>query len=428
MMTILPEEKLGIAIISSTPSTIPGTLDAETLLHALMERDQIELPPPERHDSPEVVVPQDDLDALAGFYAGSAGYDIVEAHPGSLTYHINVPENYMVISNLTLREDGWFVSDDMPQYHIAFTNAHGRDLALYRHIQNDLEYYGIFSERFTPPGELSPAWSNRLDHTWIARNAPVNDYMPLLGIGPELHLRSNNGVLYVQTTGAAAERALLPENDDLAWTIGLVNRGDSAVQIERIDGIEHIRYAGYLFGSEPEELPVASSIAGNIEREGFARWYAIEPVNPAAPQGGISNVIYKLDLSAVPPHFLLRVYEADGATPIASRRGGGTLELESREHPLLLNIQPDTDGDQTGSFEVTFDIPLMIRDFTVNPETIAITWQGHTGTPYAIEAASNLLHEAAFEPVGEPINMPDILHRETLPNNSEPVIFFRISE
>ena len=425
----LPEKKLGVAIAVSSSSDIPMTVDGLALQHALFERDGLHWP------TNAIVYPTDMqpidqsvLDALAGIYVGSTGYDIVESHPGSLTYRANAHLGISANSNMTLRTNGWFMSDEKPGTMIAFTNAHGHDIVRFRQAAGADENLGILSERFTPP-TLPAAWSNRLDQSWLARNVPVDSYMKQLGIVSSLHFRHSNGVLYAETAGVPPTRALDPVSDDLAFLPGLVNRGDSAVQIVDVDGIEHVLYAGYFFGPAPDEIPLADSVSGAIATERFAQWYEIQPANPPEPVGGIRDISYQLSLSGAPTNFLLRLYQADGVTPVAERMGNGPLDLVSGAAPLLLCIQPASSGAQTGSYQIDFSVPLLVREIAMGETNVSLVWQGPTGTTFSVEAATDLASTNAFAPLLENINGTNLLERQTIPiADSPPNHYFRILE
>lgn len=424
----LPEKKLGVAVVASSSSGIPMGVDALALQHALLERDGVPIPtnalawPTNLAD-----VSQAELDALAGVYLGSANYDLVESLPGSLIYRRDVPDDGLVLENLRLRTDGWFRSDDTPDHSIAFTNAHGRDLVLHRQNHGTFEMSSLLAERFTPP-LLPAAWSNHLGKTWIARNAPADDYMRLLGVAPTLEFIFEDDLLRVTTGGAVADRVLHPDSDVLAWIPGLVNRGDSAVQIVDVGGIEHVLYAGYLFGPAPAELPLAHSISNTIANERFSQWYEIQPAAPPTPVGGVSDVFYQLSLSGAPENFLLRVYEADGVTPVDECTGNATLDLVSGAAPLVLSIQPGSDGPQTGAYQIDFSIPLVVRELVREGNTYSMTWQGPTGAVVSVEAAPFLAPNGTFVPLVENLAASNLLLQETFPAGPDPERFFRIIE
>lgn len=94
---------------------------------------------------------------------------------------------------------------------------------------------------------------------------------------------------------------------------------------------------------------------------------------------------------------------------------------------MLLRIQPDTQGAQTGTYEISFNVPLLIREIDMTGEG-AIVWQGPAGASYTLEAATDLREEDAFTLLEEDITTTDLLHRQSLPDSPEPMQFFRIKE
>ncbi len=415
----LPEKKLGVAITVSSSSGIIMTADALALQHALLERDGLHWPTNSIvFPTNEAPIDQSALDALAGVYVGSEGYHIVESQPGSLTFRNS--------EHFTLRTNGWFMSDAIPGTMIAFTNAHGRDIVLFRQASGAYENRGILSERFTPSA-IPAAWSNRLETTWLARNVPADSYMKEVGIGASLVFRQSNGILYVETSGVAPTRALDPVSDNLAFLPGLVNRGDSAVQIVDVDGVEHVLYAGYFFGPAPSEIPLAHSIAGTISTERFARWYEIQPAPPPTPVGGVNDIFYQLTLSGAPTNFLLRLYQADGVTPVAERMANGPLDLVSDTTPLLLCIQPASSGAQTGAYQIDFAIPVLIREIAIGETNVSLVWQGPTGTPVAVQSATHLTSTNTFSTLFSNVGGTNSLTRQPIPMQDTPARFFRIT-
>ncbi len=419
-MLILPEQRLGVAITCSSPSTIPGTLDAITLQLALEERDGITPPPKQAPEAdPEAAVTQAELDALTGTYLGDAGYDIVEAHPGSLTYRRKVHAEGPVFSNLALREDGWFAADGQPELQLRFTNANGRELVLVRQFVEGVEYVEIFSERINLNAEELPdSWRDRVGGVWLLRNTPVHDYFPMIGAGPDIRLVETDGLLHLQSSCAAESKVLIPVSDTLAWTAGMLNRGDSAVQFEEINGIEHIRYAGYLFGPAPDPIPVASTVSGTIDQTGFASWHALSILPPATPKGDIANILYELTVSGSAPNFLMQLYQADGVTPVDAFSGDATRTLDSAgcaTGTLLLRIQPDLVGPQIGAYELNLNLPLLIRGIAFAQEDTKLVWQGQAGKAFRLDAASSLDPHTTFTPLLEGVAGPELLHKTRAP-------------
>lgn len=430
MMTVLLDHKLGVVLAANTSDSVVFEGATPALQYALFDKTGILPPDTEVHfpEEPDESVTPQELEDLAGVYIGSAGYDLVVADLDALTldYYLDVPGGGPLFTDFERRVDGWFMSDALPQLGIRFTNLHGRLLVLYRVNLGWTNTQSILSERFDPL-PVSDAWSNRLNRSWVVRNRAAHDYLQELGASPELRLGLDDGVLHVQSH-YATPRALAPDGDGRAWAPGLINRGDSALQIVDIDGAEHILFAGYLFGPEPEPIPPTASMAGAIANAGFAQWHELWPVPPAEPVGGVSDVQYELVLSGAPENFLLRLYEADGATLVAHQKGNGVIGIPSGDSPLILSIQPDTDGVQTGAYVIAFDIPVRLRSFLDDGSGLALIWQGPTGSLYAIESASYLAPHGDFEPVHTNIPGINLLQRELLPvpDPEYPMRFYRV--
>ena len=426
MLTILPEKKLGVAIVASSMSEIPFEADKLALQVALLERDGMPWPTNAlAYPFATQTVSQAALDALAGIYVGSDGYDRVEAQDGMLTYHRDVPDGPLTLTNLVLRTDGWFMADAAPAFSMAFTNSHGRDLVIRRQAVGAAEYSSILAERFTPP-VISAAWSNRIGRTWTARNIHPDDYMPLLGIGPDVRLLQQDGVLHVSTDGRTSTKVLVPQDDALAFVAGVLNRGDSALQIVGED--EFVIFGGYWFGPEPMLLPVSGGVTGSIATAGFAQWHEIMPANPVTPVGGISNVFYEITLSGAPDNFILTLYGADRVVPRASRRGNGVLEVASDGSPNYLVIQPAAQGVQTGGYSLAFSVPLRIRAISAAAGTLRLTWQAAPGIPCVIETATGLGATNTFSPLSNDIPAGGVLKQQVLTPDGAPSRFYRIRQ
>lgn len=418
MLAVLPDQQLGAAVVINSPGGLADRAAILTLQQALLEKTGLHWPTnPLAFPTPTAPVTAEQLRARAGIYAGNSGYDLVTADTNALTltYRRDVPHDGRVLSNLVLRADGWFLADDQPAVGLAFTNVHGRELLLYRRSLGAVMMQNILAERFTPP-PLTAAWSNRLDTSWVARNIPAHDFLRAVGVPPRLRLREDDGALFVETDGYVTSRLLDPVGDTLAWVPGLANRGDSALQVETIGGVEHLLYGGYFFGPETETIPPTRRRTGSLERPGFTDWYTLQPEPPTQPAGGLSNVTYEITLSDAPAHFLLRLYEADGVTPVAERRGNGSLEMASGDALLRCTVQPDTDGAPTGAYQVTFYVPPRMRAVTTDAAGCRILWQAPTGIVCVLEAAAGLVGDGAgFSPLVSDLRMTNLLQGETLP-------------
>ena len=142
----------------------------------------------------------------------------------------------------------------------------------------------------------------------------------------------------------------------------------------------------------------------------------------------MSDIFYQLSLFHAPTNFLLRLYQADGVTPVAERMGNGPLDLVSGAAPLLLCIQPASSGAQTGSYQIDFSVPLLVREIAMGETNVSLVWQGPTGTTYTVEAATDLAATNAFAPLLENIGASNLLERQAIPIADALNRYFRIFE
>jgi para-nitrobenzyl esterase len=169
-----------------------------------------------------------------------------------------------------------------------------------------------------------------------------------------------------------------------------------------------------------------TAVSGVVEQAGSSQTYAIAPVD-LSPVDAFSNVFYEITLTDAPDNFLLRLYEADGVTLRVQRQGNGTLEWNASGSPLLMRVQPDVSGVQTGTYTLGFTVPLILLDISVDETNTALVWQGPTGRTYTVESASVLGTNDAFRSLIEGISATNLLQRQVLPAAAYPTRFYRIS-
>jgi CubicO group peptidase (beta-lactamase class C family) len=427
MIEMLLDHKLGVAITASSVSDIPVKGAEMVLQRALYEKAGIHWPTnPVVFPTATQTVSQAALDALAGVYAGASDYDLVEAGVGTLTYRKNVITIPVTISNLVLRTNDWFMADDVPTTTLCFTNLYGRDVVLKKTSSGGAVLSSIQAVRYHPPA-LTAAWSNRLEKIWMVRNVPVNDYLPYKSVKPWLMLYQTNNVLLVLTGGYGAISTLEPQNDQLAFVVGLNNRGDSSLQIVNDGEKEYILYAGNLFGPAPENVQVSASLTGVIARTGFSEWYSINPAPPGVGVGGISNVIYEISMSGAPTNFLMRLYDGNDVL-MEEHRGNGHFSVASGEGLMNLRIQPDVDGVQTGAYRVSFNVPVMIRKMHPTENGTELIWQGASNISYRIESAEFLTTDEPFVPSISHIAATGLLNACTQPVSPDGALFYRAQD
>jgi len=428
MIEILQDHNLGVALCSSSPSGIPSDGATIALRYALLDKVGEHWPTNEiTFPSATQTVEQTYLDGLAGLYVGGASaFDKVTARSGCLDYQSMADAGGSTFSNLTLRTNGWFVSDAYPSVGFAFTNHAGLNILLLRQIlEQSVIKDSLHTVKYAPPA-LPAAWLSRTAQVWYAQNEDVYSYMPFAGVTPELGLNVEQGVL-IASSGLAGLNVLNPTNDHLAFVVGLGNRGDSCMQVIDDGTNELLLIAGYLFGPPPETMTDATSVTGNLTRAGQAGWHEVS-LPTANPIGRITNVVYEATLSEAPSNFLLRIYDNDGITLLNEQTGNPTLAFDATDGKRYLYVQPTPDGVQTGSYELAFNMPVLIRNLQIKASGVDLVWQGHTNTTVTLETADQLNDTSPFAPSVTNISPHDVLNSYTNPLPPEPYQFYRIIE
>ena len=397
MIHMLNEHKLGVALCSSTPSGIPSEGAIEMLRYALLDKtgmmwqtNTLAFP------TATQTVNQADLDALAGIYVGGGGYDKVVAREGSLDFHALANIGESVMSNLTLRTNGWFVKDGASTA-ISFTNVAGKQVMLtHMLLENDtIINHSMRGDKIEPPA-IHAAWLARTNDLWYVQNEDVYSYMPLSGTTPQVKLWESDGVLNL-AGGLVGVKALIATNATQGWVYGLHNRVDSCVQVITNNSTEMLLYAGYLF-SHISQIQT-TSVTGSIDLAGSSGRYEIE-LPAANPMGSVTDVVYEITLSGSPTNFVLRVYDENGTGVLGQRNGNGLVELVDGGGVRYLYVQPLPDGVQTGAYVLNFECPVLLRDLSISRGgEVSLVWQGETNTAVTLETAERLDVTNAFVPV-----------------------------
>ncbi|MDD2236229.1 MAG: metallophosphoesterase, partial [Kiritimatiellae bacterium] len=339
-------------------------------------------------------VSQAELDALEGIYVGGGGYDKVVAREGYLDMQMLVGFDGPEVTNITLRTNGWFVSGSANSA-VSFTNVAGRQVMLTHQLVEDgtITSHSMRGDLYDPPA-IHPAWTARTNELWYVQNEDVYSYMPLSGTTPQIQLSISDGVL-MMAGGLTGVKVLVATNDSQAWAYGLHNRVDSCVQVLTNNGNEALLYAGYIF-SRVAQMETGS-VTGSIDAAGNSGRYEVQ-LPDAGVAGGVTDVVYEVTLSGAPTNFVLRIYGSDGARLQDERTGDGLLYLQSGGGTHYLYVQPLPDGVQTGRYVLSFDLPVLVRDLSMNDGRISLAWQGETNTTFALESALRLDVTNAFLP------------------------------
>jgi CubicO group peptidase (beta-lactamase class C family) len=431
MMEMLLDHKLGVAVSVSSRSTIPDVSAIETLRYALYDKTGIHWPTNEVSLlAPTQTVSAASLEALEGYYANAGGLDHVVADTNALTltYIGNLELGGSPVSNLVLRTNGVFVSDDVPVMGYIFTNVAGYDVVQNRIKLDDTTLINVMhAVRLTNMPVISAAWLARTGQTWFAQNINPYSYLPLENTTPELKLQVVEGILCAVSGGLVADAVLRPHNDTLAFVEGLTIRGDSSVKVIESGSEEYLLIGGYMFGPQPMDATFDTNVTGSIANAGFAHWYRVETAVPDAVNG-VSNLYYEITGSRMPDNFLIRLYEDYGTTLVDQQTGSGTLGFNADTMPLYLSVQPDITGTQTGDYQLAFSYPLLLRQIQTVSNRLVVTWQGKSNTVATLETAADLAATNAFVPAITNLTAPGMLNAVTNDVGPDPYRFYRIME
>ena len=394
MMTVLRDHELGIAVIVNTPSGLASSTADKVLQLAVDEKSAIPVPT-NTFSAPIAtqLVSQAYLNSVTGFYATGSGYDLIEAGDGSLTLHADMQnDSPSTISNLLMRTNGWFSITNAPNLELLFTNVNDRSIIVKRTYNGFETYVDIYGDRFTPP-PITEAWSNRIGKQWFIIDYNAASYFQDIGIGPQLTITNKGNVLIVNSIFAGSW-TMAPTNDTVAFINGLNNRGGSTLEVYDHGGEEYIQFYGYQHAPEPPVLASDTVTTNLISDSGWAQWIQLQ--SPIISNG----LLYEITLQNTYSNFMLRLYDSDAATLLDTIAPDQTLSFTAERSPLWLEVQPRLIGEQTGSFELAYAYPTLMRQIAADDNgNVVITWQGKTNETYVLSYSDVLENDMVFTPI-----------------------------
>lgn len=173
-------------------------------------------------------------------------------------------------------------------------------------------------------------------------------------------------------------------------------------------------------------IALGGALAGTLDASTSSQWYQIQPASPSLGLEGLTNLFYQVKLDGAPADFRLRLYDSATGSPVAERTGNGGLLVGSGASPLLLNVVAEAQGSSTGAYNLSFTLPLLIRDLRPSLSAVTLLWQGPTNGLLTIEATSRLGSTNAFEPVLGHIPATNLLQRQSIPGDPTTNRFYRL--
>jgi CubicO group peptidase (beta-lactamase class C family) len=254
----LPTRRLAVAVAANTPNVVLLQTAFETLRYALLEKTGEHWPTNafEPSYSPAVSKPQAELNAIAGLYITKERIDEIVASEGSIAWRYDIAgNNAFNISNMVPRSNGWFSAADLQTVEISFTNAQNYTALLLRQPIGAYQWRTLMAHRYEP-APIPIEWKNRYTKLYLMDNMHPLDYFCQLIDNYAMTFSQKLNMLYVNSTIHSG--FLEASNANLAFTLGLDNRGSSSVQIFNSNGVEKIMCGGFTY-IDAQSLPTLAT-------------------------------------------------------------------------------------------------------------------------------------------------------------------------
>jgi len=278
-MEVLRDQKLAVMVMTNsiTGGGVAERVAKKALQLALKDKAGISPPePPAPAYSPIVTWTNEQLDAVAGIYVTSSGYDLLtrvagglqwtggagltQAGAGSAPAPGRRPSAGPVTSKplagadaggtvqkLVPRLNGWFSLTDSQQKQYEFREVAGRRVMILHAAGNSR----LLAERYVPPVLIPPSWTARLglydlvnlDANDASRSLP--EAFRLLSSGMEL--KTKNGILVMEWKDGAQsgqQYVIHPPTGGIGYMRGLGRNLGGSVQVINTAAGEQIQFLG----------------------------------------------------------------------------------------------------------------------------------------------------------------------------------------
>ena len=334
---VLPEERLACIVLTDISGSARALAVAEhILLRALVERGSLDAMPeplPEKA-APEAVASPAEQQAMSGVYTGNSLIQRIGVAPeGSLSVQTWTGEGWSPgLTDLTLRTDGWYTSDEMALVSYRPVGGGGRSYVAVRSRHGYGHYLSsvLYAEKVSATPAMTAAWEARAGSTYLYANVSVRDVDFRSDVGDPRFMLTTLPDLpgYLLTPDTDIVDASMDDARALTFVLipGANGRDLNDVTVETRDGEEWLRQGSYLFRplSGVASLAPGSSTV-TIGAEGLVEWRVLPATGTVSVRGGEE----------------WRLYD-DGFEQIARGSGGAsaTLEGTGRVSYLMLTGAP----------------------------------------------------------------------------------------
>ncbi len=295
---VLPEERLAVIVLTDQSGAAKALLIAEQiLLGALVERCSLTAMPAPLVPAllPEVTPSGTDEEAISGLYAANLMVSRVSfATDHSLSIEVGTNGAWSPgVTNLKLRTDGWYTSDDKPTVSYSPVIGDGR-----RYLAARTTYgYGHYSitilssEKLFAKPQMTAAWQTRADKTYLPANISMYDRIYMLAdTDPRFTLKTMPdlpGYLFTPTMDILDASA----DDALARMFLLIpqtgGRDLNDIAVVARGGEQWLRQGSTLFRPLASVPSLAPGIAtATIGSEGLNEWRTLPVSGSLSVTGG----------------------------------------------------------------------------------------------------------------------------------------------
>lgn len=282
-LTVLPEQNMAVAVVSSgSSSTYDQAMAQEILLAALKEKGVIsEIKPYKSFPAAEKTAVPAKMKKYEGLYLSSSGFvnaKIDEAGTLSLSYP-QMPQYGTQTYYYT--DDGTFVSGDRTQRYKIVEETNGKtylEQGMYINLpllgQTAIDQYMAQKENVnTLPGNVSKAWTKRDGKKYYLLNEKYSSILYLLS-NPVAQVGFTKGF-----EGYLGLDKIVDKNTAAAVLDGpgMMSRDQSDYNFYRKGRFEYLNTAGRLYVEEAaiEALSSENEFRCKIDKDGYAKWYKI---------------------------------------------------------------------------------------------------------------------------------------------------------
>ncbi|MCF7945353.1 MAG: beta-lactamase family protein [Spirochaetia bacterium] len=287
---VIPEENLGVAVTGvNAPDADLAKMAEKALLAAMVDKGTLDkMPEPVvREKSPAVEASKDYLESLSGYYANYQSLYRVDIEPDNkIEIQMRNEEGWEpFFSDLSLRGNDWFASEDIPEVEFRFTEKDGREYIAMRQAKDYYNAEYALGQRLHSGANFSSVWENRMGKTWVLANDLAISYTHYYDISPKLKLLAQDDLPGNIFAGEADEYLPLAVNTDTLATMDILipivlGRDLSDLEVIDRDGQEWLTCRGNLYRplEDITKIKYGSYLEISVQEKYLTEWVCLEQV------------------------------------------------------------------------------------------------------------------------------------------------------